>query len=121
MLNHFIMEPEGILVLKPGTPLSKEDFRSLDAEVTAYLATHARLHGVFIEARGFPGWESFGGFTAHMHFVGEHHKQIERLALVTDSRVAGMAEMLGKHFTSAEVRHFAFGDDAKALNWLKGA
>lgn len=119
MLTHFIMEPEGILVLKPGAPLSPEDFRSLDAEVKAYLVTHAQLHGVLIVAKGFPGWESFGGFTAHMHFVGEHHKQIKRLALVTDSRVAGMAEALGKHFTSAQVRHFAFADDAAALTWLK--
>ena len=121
MLTHFIMEPEGILVLNPDAPLTQQDFRGLDAEVNAYLTTHARLHGVLIESQGFPGWENFGGFTAHMHFVREHHKQIERLALVTDSRVAGMAEMLGKHFTSAEVRHFAFSDDAKALEWLKVA
>lgn len=119
MLNFSIMKPEGILLLQPSAPLSKEDFNGLSAEVDAYLAEHLKLHGVMIQAKGFPGWENFGSFTAHMHFVREHHKQVERIAMVKDSSLAGMAEQLGKHFTSAEVRHFAFADDAKALEWLR--
>lgn len=119
MLNYSIMKPEGILLLRPSAPLSKDDFSSLSAEVDAYLAGHARLHGVMIQAKGFIGWENFGGFTAHMHFAREHHKKVERIAVVTDSHLAGVAEMMGKHFTSAEFRHFPFADDAKALEWLQ--
>ena len=121
MLDYSIMKPEGILVLKPHAPLSKEDFEGLSAAVDSYLSDHAKLHGVLIHSKGFPGWENFGGFTAHMHFVREHHKKVERVAVVTDSQFAGMAESLGKHFTSAEVRHFPFSDDMKALDWLKTA
>jgi len=44
-----------------------------------------------------------------------------RLAVVTDSQVAGMAEAFAKHFTSAEVKHFPFTDDVKALDWLRTA
>ena len=121
MLDYSIMKPEGILVLKPRGPLSKEDFDGLSAAVDAHLSDHAKLHGVLVHSRGFPGWENFGGFTAHMHFVREHHKKVERVAVVTDSQVAGLAESLGKHFTSAEVRHFPFPDDVKALNWLETA
>jgi hypothetical protein len=119
MLDYSIMRPQGILVLKPHDPLTKEDFQGLSTTVDAYLADHAILHGVLIEAKSFPGWESFGGFTAHMHFVGEHHQKIRRLALVTDSKISGFAESMAKHFTSAEVRHFAFGEDAQALAWLE--
>lgn len=118
MLDYSIMKPEGILVLKPHAPLSKEDFGGLSAVVDSYLSDHAKLHGVLIHSRGFPGWENFGGFTAHMHFVREHHKKVERVAVVTDSQIAGIAELLGKHFTSAEVRHFPFSDDVEALEWL---
>jgi len=121
MLDYSIMKPEGILVLKPHAPLSKEDFGGLSADVDSYLSDHAKLHGVLIHSKGFPGWENFGGFTAHMHFVREHHKKVERLAVVTDSPFAAVAESLGKHFTSAEVRHFPFSDDVKALDWLKTA
>jgi len=121
MLDYSIMKPEGILVLKPHTPLSKDDFDGLSAAVDSYLSDHAKLRGVLIQSRGFPGWENFGGFTAHMHFVREHHKQVERVAVVTDSHFAGIVESLGKHFISAEVRHFPFADDAQALAWLETA
>ncbi len=56
-----------------------------------------------------------------MHLIREHHKQVERIAVVTDSLLAGMVEVLGKHFSSAEIRHFPFADDDKALEWLEGA
>ena len=62
-----------------------------------------------------------GGFTAHMHFVRDHHKEVERIAIVTDSPLAGMAEWLGKHFTSAEVRHFPFSNELQAMDWLEAA
>ncbi len=121
MLDYSIMKPEGVLVLKPRAPLGKEDFGGLSTVVDAYLSDHAKLRGVLIHARGFPGWENFGGFTAHMHFVREHHRQVERVAVVTDSPIAGIVESLAKHFTSADIRHFPFLDDAQALNWLETA
>jgi len=121
MLNYSIMMPEGILVLNPHAPLSKEDFGGLSASVDSYLSDHAKLHGVLIHSKEFPGWENFGGLTAHMHFVREHHKKVERVAVVTDSQIAGIVESLSKHFTSAEVRLFPFSDDVKALAWLKTA
>lgn len=121
MLDYSIMKPEGIVVLKPRGPLSKEDFGGLSAAVDAYLSDHANIHGLMVQSKGFPGWENFGGFTAHMHFVSEHHKKVKRVAIVTDSQVADVAESLGKHFTSAEIKHFPFPDDVKALEWLETA
>jgi len=121
MLDYSIMQPEGILVLKPRGPLSKEDFGELGPYVDTYLSEHAKLHGVLVRSKGFPGWESFGGFTAHMHFACEHHNKVERVAIVTDSHFAGMAESLGKHFVAADVRHFPYVDETKALDWLKAA
>ncbi len=121
MLDYSIMKPEGILVLKPQSPMSKMDFDGLSAMVDAYLSEHDKLRGVLIHAKGFPGWENFGGFTAHMHFVREHHKKVERVAIVTDSHFAGIAESIGMHFSSAEVKHFPYIDEEKALAWLKAA
>ena len=119
MLDYSIMRTEGILVLKPHASLGKENFDGLGAAVDSYLSEHAKLHGVMVCSPGFPGWENFGAFTAHLHFVRAHHQKVERVAVVTDSRFAVIAEALGQHFTSAEVKHFAFADEAKALDWLK--
>lgn len=121
MLDYSLMQPLGILVLKPHAPLSKEDFAGLTNTVDAYLANHIKLHGVMIQTKEFPGWESFAGFIAHMHFVRDHHTKVERVAVVTDSPMAAIAESLGKHFTSAEIKRFPFADEAKALAWLTPA
>lgn len=119
MLDYSILTPGGILVLKPDAPLSKEDFSDLSGTVDSYLFDHGKLRGMLVHSKGFPGWEDFGGFAAHVHFVREHHEKVERVAIVTDSHFAGIAESLGKYFTSAEIRHFPFADDAKAMEWLE--
>jgi hypothetical protein len=119
MLDYSILMPDGILVLEPRTLLTKEDFSGLATEVDNYLSNHDKLGGVLIHAKAFPGWEDFDGFTAHMRFVREHHKKIARVAVVTDSHLAGVLESLGKHFVAAEVKHFPYVDKAKALDWLK--
>ena len=119
MLDYSIMKPEGILVLKPKAPLTEADFGGLSAAVDSYLSDHSKLQGVLIHVKGFPGWESFGGFAAHMHIVSEHHKKVGRVAVATDSHCADMAVSLGDHFSSAEIWHFPFSDDEAALSWLE--
>ena len=119
VLEYTILKPEGILVLQPSKSLSKGDFAGLSAFVDTYLADHASIHGVLIHAEAFPGWENFAGFTAHIRFVRNHHQKIERVALVTDSPVARVAEALAKHFIAAEIKHLPFADYEKALSWLK--
>lgn len=119
MLDYTIMQPEGILVLELTSKLAKEDFVRLSASVDAYLAVHDDLRGVLFHFESFPGWESLAGFAAHMRFVRDHHQKIQRLALVTNSPVAPVAEALAKHFIAAEIRRFPFADYDNALAWLK--
>lgn len=121
MLDYMVMKPEGIVVMTPNASLSKEDFGGLSAAVDAYLSDHAGIRGVLIHAEAFPGWENFAGFVAHMRFVRDHQKKVERVALVTDSPLANVAEAVAKHFAAAEFRHFPYAEKEKALAWLKGA
>ena len=81
----------------------------------AYLADHSNIHGLLIHAKAFPGWESFAGFVAHIRFVKDHHQKVERVALVTDSPIARVAEALANHFTAAEIKYFPFADFETAL------
>jgi hypothetical protein len=59
-----------------------------------------------IEAKDFPGWESLGAMTERFKFNRNHHACVERVALVTDDRLGDVAEQIGLHFVSAEIRHF---------------
>ena len=119
MIRHRIMETEGILVLEPISALSADDFRGLTSSVDTYLTEHPTLHGMLIHAQNFPGWESFAGLLAHLKFARDHHRKIERIALVTDSPLGNIAPALAKHFVSAQIRHFAYSAFEEALLWLK--
>jgi hypothetical protein len=119
MLEYKIVKPEGILILNPHGALTKTDFASLAASVDAYLADYPIIHGVLIHSESFPGWDSFVGFSSHLRFVRDHHQKVKRVALVTNSSVAGMAESLSKHFIAADIELFPFADFDDALNWLK--
>lgn len=119
MLDYSIMKPEGILVLKVHAALGEQDFSALGAAVDAYLSDHPKLHGVLIHAKTFPGWESMAGFGAHLDFIRARYKKVERVALVTDSHMADVAQTLAPYLSAAKVRHFAFSQDAKALDWLQ--
>jgi hypothetical protein len=121
VIEYTIMKPEGIVLLKPKAALSREDFAGLTKAVDAYLADHPKIHGVLIHAAAFPGWENFTGLTAHIRFVRDHHKNVERVALVTDSSAARVVEALAKHFVAAEIKHFPFADYETALSWLKAS
>ena len=119
MIKHRIMETEGILVIEPISGLSADDFLGLTVSVDAYLTEHQTLHGMLIHAQNFPGWESFAGLSAHLRFVREHHRKIERIAIVTDSPLGTVAPALAKHFVSAQIRRFAYSEFEEALLWLK--
>jgi hypothetical protein len=54
-----------------------------------------------------------------MRFVKDHHRKIGKVALVTDSKAAAVAESLAKHFVSAQIKHFDFTEKEQALVWLR--
>ncbi len=72
-----------------------------------------------IDAESFPGWEDFSALVAHLRFVGDHHRNIQRVAVVSDSPVLAFLPRLASHFVAAEVRHFPYAQRADALRWLR--
>jgi len=74
-----------------------------------------------LEAPAFPGWEGFGGLTAHLRFVRDHRRLVRRVAVVSDSPVLTHLSQFASHFVAAEVRHFPQAERADALTWLREA
>jgi len=121
MIECNIIRSEGIIVLEPRGTLTKEDFVSLSATVDSYLADDCRIRGLLIHSELFPGWGSFAAFTAHMRFDQHHEKKIDRVAVVTDSFIVGVADFLAMHFIAAEIKVFPYMDYNKAFNWVKAS
>jgi hypothetical protein len=118
MLNYELRHDEGILVLHPEGPLEAKDFTLLAHQVDTYLAGHGKLHGVLIHAKSFPGWKDFAAMLAHLKFLKDHLKRIEKVAIVADGAIASIMPNIASHFVNAQVRHFEFTREDAAWDWL---
>ena len=118
MIEHNLDTTSGILHIQPKSSLEQADFDQLAKAVDPFIAGTGDLAGLIIETPAFPGWSSFGAFAAHMRFVKDHHKHIKKVALVTDSALGNIAEHLGTHFVSAEIKHFPASALDAARLWI---
>ncbi|RKX47418.1 MAG: STAS/SEC14 domain-containing protein [Verrucomicrobia bacterium] len=117
MITCGLYEEKRLLHVHPITPLKKSDFEEMARTVDPFIEKTGKLNGLVIEAWDFPGWESLGAMIEHFRFIRNHHARIERVALVTDSRLGDVAERIGSHFVSAEIRHFPAGQLDVAEQW----
>ena len=118
MISVQALNKEGIVIVEPSGPLEEADFARLSREVETISNSIGHLNGLIIHSKSFPGWDTVGAFVQHMRFVKEHHKQIERIAVVTDSRLGDIGPVIAKHLVSAELRHFPFNGMAEAKEWI---
>jgi len=120
MLEHELRTDEGVLIVRPKGPLTKEDFADLSADADRFIEKHGKLSGLVICAEIFPGWENLDGLISHFRFVRDHHRKIRKVAFVSDSDVLSLLPQLANHFISAEVRHFKGDEEENALKWISG-
>src|SRR4051794_28660654 len=119
MLEFELLRDIGVLSVSPKGALTAEDFRAISGTVDPYINENGRLTGLLIEAASFPGWDSFAALAEHVSFIRDHHRKIERVAVVTDSTVLRMAPKIAEHFAHPEFKVFKNGQRASALAWLQ--
>lgn len=118
MLKVDLDESIGIVTLIPDGKLSERDFVNAANTIDPFIVKTGILLGIVIVTKQFPGWESFASMIKHFKFVKEHHKKISHVALVTDSKIADIAEILVEHFVSAKIKHFEFEEIEDAKKWI---
>lgn len=109
---------ENIAILTPRGALSADDFEEAAQVIDPFIEGRGSLDGLIIRTPDFPGWDSFAALLSHFRFVRDHHRQLSRVALVTDSELADMAEKIGRHFVAAEIRHFPYEQFDAAHAWV---
>lgn len=117
-LSFEFRDAEGVLILRPGGPLDVADFERVAGAIDPYVAQHGRLRGVMIVAEHFPGWDDLAAFAAHVRFVKDHRKKIERLAIVSDDRLLSAMPHIANHFLVRKARHFALQEQDSAEHWI---
>ncbi len=118
MIDYELDSEHNILLVHPESALDASDFTELAKAVDPQIEANGDLAGLIISAPSFPGWDSFTAMVTHLRFVRDHHKHIKKVAVVTDSHLADVAEHLGKHFVSAAIQHFPAGEVEQARRWI---
>jgi hypothetical protein len=119
MVDFELLKDDGILVIRPAGSLEAADFQEIAKEVDPYIEANGKLHGLMIEAESFPGWKDFAALVAHLKFVRDHHRKIEKVAAVSDSSFLSIAPKIASHFVQADVRHFSVAQREEAFAWLR--
>jgi stage II sporulation SpoAA-like protein len=116
-LSHRLVPDSGVLVVEPVGPLRPEDFDDVSLVLDPWIMSHGALQGLVVHMRGFPGWESPGGFVRHMQFLREHRRMVRRVAVAGDRHVARPVLKLAERFVKAELKHFGYDELDQAVAW----
>lgn len=114
-------EEKNICIVEPLEALSESDFVKISSSVDQQIEREGKLEGLIIKTRNFPGWEKLSAVIEHFRFVKNHHRVIEKVALVTDAAVADLIPLFVGHFVKAEIKHFPFDEYSHAVQWLEEA
>ncbi len=120
MIDVELNETEGVVIVQPETMhgLTEDDFKNLTNVVDGYLKDHDALRGLVIVAKSFPGWADFKAFTSHFRFIRDHHTEVRKIAVVSNSPLLSAAPHLVDHFLNARVRSFDASDLEAAKAWV---
>src|SRR5215469_1706585 len=119
-ISYRLLADSGVIVMDVKQALRRQDFDALAAAADAWIEAHGSLKGIVIHARQFPGWENFGSLVRHVHFVRDHHRKVQRIALAADSKLASLAPQMAEHFIQAEVKNFSYDQLDSAIAWASG-
>lgn len=116
-ITHRVLPTADVVVVEVTDPLQVQDVQELATVIDGQLTELPSLHGLVLHATAFPGWENIEGLVAHLRFVLEHHKRIDRIAMAVDGRIGAAAARLAEHVVHAEVRRFGYTDLDAATAW----
>jgi len=118
MLEHELRRDHGILIVRPKGPLDAADFVKVARDIDPHIEAEGKLVGLLVDAPSFPGWNDFAGLIAHFRFVRDHHRKIERVAVVTDDTMLHIVPRIAEHFAHPVIKVFGASETPRALNWL---
>jgi SpoIIAA-like len=119
MLHFELLRDRNILIVAPDGPLEKADFEHLAKELDPVIASKETLTGLLVYVAKFPGWKNFGAFASHLKFIADHHRQIERIAALTNSRNLKAMSRIAGYFVHPNIKHFDLEQETQALAWLE--
>lgn len=115
-----VMEKQGgkILEVRVSGRLVREDYRQFVPRFEQLLQTHGKLRLLF-EMSDFHGWDA-EALWDDLKFDFKHFNDIERVAMVGETKWQQWMAAFCRPFTSAKVRYFDKAQLSEAVAWLEG-
>ncbi len=97
--------------------LTKDDYETFVPALEESIAEHGKIR-LLVDLVDFHGWTA-GALWEDIKFDAKHFRDIERLALVGDSKwEKGMATFC-RPFTTAKIKYFNTAKREKAVQWIE--
>ena len=97
--------------------LHKEDYEQFLPEAERLIKEHGKIR-ILVELHDFHGW-SAGALWEDIKFDFKHFNDIERLAIVGESKWHEGMAWFCKPFTTAKVRYFGVDEAVDAREWIR--
>ena len=97
--------------------LTKEIYEAFGPVIDEQIQQHGKIRILF-EMHEFHGWTA-GALWEDIKFDFHHWKDIERLAIVGESRWEAGMSVFCKPFTSAKIRYFDHTNMDDAVSWIE--
>jgi SpoIIAA-like len=107
-----------LLLIRISGKLHKHDYQQFVPIVEKAVREHGKIR-MLVEMRNFHGWD-IGALWEDVKFDAKHFSDIERLAIVGDSRWEKLMAAFCKPFTTATIRYFPSEKLAEARAWITG-
>ncbi|HTR35771.1 MAG TPA: STAS/SEC14 domain-containing protein [Bryobacteraceae bacterium] len=105
-----------VLELQLTGKLAREDYEKFVPEVERLVERHGKIR-MLVEMHDFHGW-SAGAMWEDTKFAVQYFSDIERLAVVGETKWQEGLSLFAKPFTAAEVRYFDRVRLNEARDWL---
>jgi len=110
---------KSILFVKVDSGFTSENFTQLSNTIDPYLKEKGTLKGVVIETKDFPGWTNVNAFIDHIKFVKNHQAHIQKIAVVTDSKLVAYIRKGVGFFVKPQIKHFPYEQATMATQWIE--
>lgn len=97
--------------------LTKEDYLHFVPILEQQIKVHKKLH-LYVQMHDFAGWTA-GALWQDVMFDFRHLRDIDRLAIVGESKWEQGMSIFCKPFTTAMVRYFDISKQAEAHAWVE--
>ncbi len=105
-----------LLEVRLSGKLNKDDYATFLPAVERLVKQHGKIR-MFVELHDFHGWTA-GALWEDMKFDAKHFNDIERLAIIGETKWEKGLAVFCQPFTTASVRYFDHTQTVEAHTWL---